>query len=115
MEKDVDSIIAEYANNGTIYSDFTDKYSKSVHRKAEDRLYSLGEELKINPAVAREVIDKLLNSTNIGAVSWIAVLAISIDYRKQEAVEALKSIYNNKENGLICMLVKATLAVHGIL
>ena len=88
---DYDMVIAEYTKYATDYPNYVVK--KTSYNKAKAmQLVKLNQILLENPLLMHRVIDALITSKDIGISGVVSLLAISANYRKNEAKKVLLGI-----------------------
>lgn len=87
----IDQFVEKYTEYASAYPDYM--INKSISNKAKiNKLIKLNQKLLKNDDFSHNVIDLLFESKDIGVLGIISLVALSIDYRKSDAIETIEKI-----------------------
>ena len=112
---DTERLIEEFIKNAEANGEaaYSGKY-KAVNR-THDRLKEIERIMIKNPTIAKEMIDALVNHSNINVKIWVSGIALTLGYRSGDAIKLLKQISTLSGAGILSLEAKMILKVRGIL
>ena len=112
IKKDIYNQYLHYSN---IHTECTLSGNYRKGNQASKKIESLNAFLKNNFEENKEIIDRLIESSNPGAFLWASNIALDLQYRMEEVVKNIIKISKRKDLGLIAFGAEMQLKMRKIL